>query len=302
MTSIANLLAVGLEPVANTVLVRPALPGLTQLARELRAAGVSRLHLILPHQRGMTCEPATERDRAADRVDASWCRPATSCWPPCASCSRSPARSASPSTTWPSWRRRIGTAQRPVRRRLPRPLHRPGRPRARLRHHGRRPGLRGRLAARAAARGDLAHVQQPAAAARGARPRPGRVPRLPGRRRLRRRVLGAGALRGAGARRGRRLRRAVPVLRPGAPDARGARRQRPRRPPPRPAPTASPPAPAAASPPPAPTTTPSSTASEATDGAGVTRATAPTGRDDTGRTPMTAHDRQSPRPVPPRAA
>jgi len=55
MTSIANLLAVGLEPVANTVLVRPALPGLRQLARELRSAGLSRLHLILPHQQG--CGP-----------------------------------------------------------------------------------------------------------------------------------------------------------------------------------------------------------------------------------------------------
>ena len=68
MTSVANLLAVGLEPVANTVLVRPALPGLAQLARELRAAGVSRLHLILPHQRGMTCEPAANgaRDRGGN--------------------------------------------------------------------------------------------------------------------------------------------------------------------------------------------------------------------------------------------
>jgi radical SAM protein with 4Fe4S-binding SPASM domain len=56
MISIGNLLAVGLEPVANTVLVRPALPGLAQLALELRAAGLSRLHLILPHQRGMTCD------------------------------------------------------------------------------------------------------------------------------------------------------------------------------------------------------------------------------------------------------
>ena len=55
MASMTNLLAVGLEPVANTVLVRPALPGLTQLARELRAAGLSRLHLILPHQQG--CGP-----------------------------------------------------------------------------------------------------------------------------------------------------------------------------------------------------------------------------------------------------
>ncbi len=52
MASMANLLGVGLQPLANTVLVRPALPGLTQLARELRAAGISRLHLILPHQQG----------------------------------------------------------------------------------------------------------------------------------------------------------------------------------------------------------------------------------------------------------
>ena len=52
MTSLANLRAVGLEPVANTVLVQPVLAGLSQLARELRAAGLSRLHLILPHQLG----------------------------------------------------------------------------------------------------------------------------------------------------------------------------------------------------------------------------------------------------------
>ena len=52
MASIDNLQAVGLDPVANAVLVRPVLPGLSQLARELRAAGVSRLHLILPHQAG----------------------------------------------------------------------------------------------------------------------------------------------------------------------------------------------------------------------------------------------------------
>ena len=52
MASMANLLAAGLQPLANTVLVRPALPGLGQLARELRAAGINRLHLILPHQKG----------------------------------------------------------------------------------------------------------------------------------------------------------------------------------------------------------------------------------------------------------
>ena len=62
MASMANLLAVGLEPVANTVLVRPALPGLAQLARELRAAGLSRLHLILPHQAGGVAGAAADRD------------------------------------------------------------------------------------------------------------------------------------------------------------------------------------------------------------------------------------------------
>ncbi|MEE4274679.1 MAG: DUF2064 domain-containing protein [Thermoleophilia bacterium] len=50
--SIANLQAAGLDPVANTVLVEPALTGLPQLARELRRAGVGRLHLIFPHQHG----------------------------------------------------------------------------------------------------------------------------------------------------------------------------------------------------------------------------------------------------------
>ncbi len=52
LASIANLLAVGLEPMANAVLLRPTLPGLPALARELRRAGVTRLHLILPHLRG----------------------------------------------------------------------------------------------------------------------------------------------------------------------------------------------------------------------------------------------------------
>jgi uncharacterized protein len=52
LASIANLLQAGLQPVANTVLLRSTLPGLPALARELKAAGVGRLHLILPHQRG----------------------------------------------------------------------------------------------------------------------------------------------------------------------------------------------------------------------------------------------------------
>jgi len=52
MSSLRALVAVGLEPVANTVLLRPVLPTLPALARELAAARVQRLHLILPHQRG----------------------------------------------------------------------------------------------------------------------------------------------------------------------------------------------------------------------------------------------------------
>jgi len=76
MTSIRNLLAVGLTPVANTVLVRPVLPGLPQLARELRAAGLDRLHLILPHQQGLAASgfsdcAETDADSAlADMVPA----------------------------------------------------------------------------------------------------------------------------------------------------------------------------------------------------------------------------------------
>jgi radical SAM protein with 4Fe4S-binding SPASM domain len=66
MTSVANLLAVGLEPVANTVLVRPVLPGLAQLARELRAAGLRRLHLILPHQAGGVASATGGLAAAAD--------------------------------------------------------------------------------------------------------------------------------------------------------------------------------------------------------------------------------------------
>ncbi len=62
LAAVASLLAAGLEPVANTVLVRPALPGLSQLARELHAAGVRRLHLILPHQRGMGCDGPGDGD------------------------------------------------------------------------------------------------------------------------------------------------------------------------------------------------------------------------------------------------
>ena len=69
--SVEELLAVGMHPVANTVLVRPALPGLTQLARELREAGLGRLHLILPHQRGMTPDEAGDLVPAGDELLAA---------------------------------------------------------------------------------------------------------------------------------------------------------------------------------------------------------------------------------------
>jgi radical SAM protein with 4Fe4S-binding SPASM domain len=52
MESVKNLLAVGIEPVCNTVTLRPVLPALPELARLLAQASVSRLHLILPHERG----------------------------------------------------------------------------------------------------------------------------------------------------------------------------------------------------------------------------------------------------------
>jgi radical SAM protein with 4Fe4S-binding SPASM domain len=52
LESVAHLRAVGLEPVANTVVLSPVLPVLPELAEELAAAGVRRLHLIFPHQRG----------------------------------------------------------------------------------------------------------------------------------------------------------------------------------------------------------------------------------------------------------
>lgn len=46
------LLAVGLRPVVNTVLLRPVLPALPALLRDMADAGLDRLHLILPHERG----------------------------------------------------------------------------------------------------------------------------------------------------------------------------------------------------------------------------------------------------------
>jgi radical SAM protein with 4Fe4S-binding SPASM domain len=52
MASIGHLLEAGLAPVVNTVPLKPVLPGLPEMARLIRAAGVTRLHLIFPHDRG----------------------------------------------------------------------------------------------------------------------------------------------------------------------------------------------------------------------------------------------------------
>ena len=47
-----TLLDAGLDPVVNTVLLRPVLPDLPALVDTLARVGVRRLHLILPHRRG----------------------------------------------------------------------------------------------------------------------------------------------------------------------------------------------------------------------------------------------------------
>jgi radical SAM protein with 4Fe4S-binding SPASM domain len=52
LASVRSCLSSGLRPVINTVLLRPTLPWLPELARTVAAAGVTRLHLILPHRRG----------------------------------------------------------------------------------------------------------------------------------------------------------------------------------------------------------------------------------------------------------
>ena len=289
MASVADLLAVGLEPVANTVLVRPALPGLPQLARELRAAGVGRLHLILPHQRGMTCGPAAEAPwpRAASRPPATPVR-LHELVPTgdelLAAVRELLAVAGEIGLTvdnLPSWRRRVGARNDlcaagcrdlsidPAGRvhacviTAGDPAFVAGSLREQPLEQIWRTSSSLRLLRAARARDRAECLACPVADACGGECW----------------VQAHYAARARGEAAGYA---ALPVLRPGAPAARGARRRGRRRPPPRPAPTASPPAPAAASPPPAPTTTPSSTASEATDGAGVTRATLP--RRDTGRT------------------
>ncbi len=160
MASIANLRAAGLEPVANTVLVRPALAGLAQLARELRGAGVRRLHLILPHQQGGVPGDPDLVPSGAELLAAVRELFAVA------------AEIGLTVDNLASWRRRIGEAQRSLRRRLQGPRDRPLRAGARLRDHRRRSCLRRRLPARAAPGGDLARLREPAASARRQCPRP----------------------------------------------------------------------------------------------------------------------------------
>ena len=199
LASIANLLAVGLEPVANTVLLRPALPGLPALARELKRAGVARLHLILPHQRGGLPENPDLVPSGAEMLAglrellavAARDRPD----------GRQPGRLAPPARVSPRTSARPAAATSAID-----PY---GRVHACTITAGDPAFVAGDLRREALGR-HLAVVAGPAAAARRAGPRPGRVRRLPGRRRLRRRVLDAGPLRGPGARLAGRPRRAVP--------------------------------------------------------------------------------------------
>ncbi|MBU2604116.1 MAG: DUF2064 domain-containing protein [Actinobacteria bacterium] len=50
--SIRALLGAGLRPIVNTVLLKPVLDGLGEMAETIARDGVRTLHLILPHQRG----------------------------------------------------------------------------------------------------------------------------------------------------------------------------------------------------------------------------------------------------------
>jgi radical SAM protein with 4Fe4S-binding SPASM domain len=52
LAAIRNLTAAGLAPVVNTVALAMVLPTLPAMARAVKRAGATRLHLILPHQRG----------------------------------------------------------------------------------------------------------------------------------------------------------------------------------------------------------------------------------------------------------
>ncbi len=54
--AITNLAAEGLHPVVNTVLLAPVLPTLPSLARAVKEAGATQMHLILPHERGAIIE------------------------------------------------------------------------------------------------------------------------------------------------------------------------------------------------------------------------------------------------------
>ncbi len=169
----------------------PTLPGLPALARELARAGVTRLHLILPHQRGALPDNPelvpTGAEMLAGLRELRRRRRRTR-----------PGGRQSGGLAPPA-----GAAPGLLHGRLPGPGDRPLRRGPRLHDHDRRSGLRGRRPAARVAGRHLAIVAGAASAARRAGPGSGRVRRLPGRRRLRRRVLDAGPLRGSRAPAGR---------------------------------------------------------------------------------------------------
>jgi len=58
LSAIRDLAVLGLRPVVNTVLLTPVLPTLPDLVREIKTAGATQIHLILPHERGAIVENA----------------------------------------------------------------------------------------------------------------------------------------------------------------------------------------------------------------------------------------------------
>jgi len=70
IAAISNLAAEGLHPVVNTVLLAPVLPTLPTLARAVKEAGATQMHLILPHERGAIVENAALIPSGAEMLAA----------------------------------------------------------------------------------------------------------------------------------------------------------------------------------------------------------------------------------------
>jgi radical SAM protein with 4Fe4S-binding SPASM domain len=70
LDAITNLAAEGLHPVVNTVLLAPVLPTLPALARAVKEAGATQMHLILPHERGAIIENAALIPSGAEMLAA----------------------------------------------------------------------------------------------------------------------------------------------------------------------------------------------------------------------------------------